>query len=444
MPTLASVAAPYHPSLSGSTVGTDTEFYMNRGLREPLLHALRHRSPSPSKSGSSSGGFQTPESNRPSSKASFTPTWRSPLHTPSSWQAAQTWDLPTSRRPFGNSLGAVLGGARGLPWRLPTVPPSTILCCLHIFLSCLGPILFDWVKRRHNGHFAFSVPSLTFYAWSAASALGLFWTVSRYGFEGALRRLWRPDMLWRFCITSAMFTVGDLLSFWSMQRMDVGTFSLLGKSVSIAITMVLSSLVLERSHTRLQHILVAVITVGTMVFCEEEHRARNAPLRGNLKPLQTTAWMVGILQRIGAVTFYSLGAVLQEIFFTREKETHFMMQQCWMGVGAVITSFAMIMCFYGDPMSFLTIGFDDWTVWVLVTSYVVTGMATGLVVKRLGALAKALCVPIYLGFCHGYAVHSGSAVLTLPVLASWCLSTLCVLWFAATKAQPHAAKPAQK
>ena len=65
------------------------------------------------------------------------------------------------------------------------------------------------------------------------------------------------------------------------------------------------------------------------------------------------------------------------------------------------------------PLSALTEGFGHWRVLVLLFSYVASGLTTGLMVKKLGAIAKSLCVPIYLGFCYAYAVHTGSA--TCPI-----------------------------
>lgn len=63
----------------------------------------------------------------------------------------------------------------------------------------------------------------------------------------------------------------------------------------------------------------------------------------------------------------------------------------------------------GLPFSALTRGFDNWRVLVLLFSYVASGLTTALMVKKLGAVAKSLCVPIYLGGCYFYAVHTGSA-----------------------------------
>merc|ERR1712187_384326 len=91
---------------------------------------------------------------------------------------------------------------------------------------------------------------------------------------------------------------------------------------------------------------------------------------------------------------------------------------------------------HGLPLSGLLEGFEDWRVLVLLTSFVANGLCAGLVVKHLGAVAKALCVPIYLGGCYAYAVHTGSAVLTGRVLAAWLASVACILFFAFTK-MPH-------
>lgn len=54
-------------------------------------------------------------------------------------------------------------------------------------------------------------------------------------------------------------------------------------------------------------------------------------------------------------------------------------------------------------------GFNHWRVLVLLFSYVASGLTTALMVKKLGAVAKSLCVPVYLGGCYFYAVCTGSA-----------------------------------
>ena len=64
---------------------------------------------------------------------------------------------------------------------------------------------------------------------------------------------------------------------------------------------------------------------------------------------------------------------------------------------------------YGLPFAALQQGFNNWRTLVLLFSYVASGLTTALMVKKLGAVAKSLCVPIYLGGCYFYAVHTGSA-----------------------------------
>jgi hypothetical protein len=61
------------------------------------------------------------------------------------------------------------------------------------------------------------------------------------------------------------------------------------------------------------------------------------------------------------------------------------------------------------PFAALQQGFNNWRTLVLLFSYVASGLTTALMVKILGAVAKSLCVPIYLGGCYFYAVHTGSA-----------------------------------
>lgn len=316
-----------------------------------------------------------------------------------------------------------------------------MLCMMYVVLCSSGPILLDWVKRAHGGRFRFSVPALTFNAWAIAACLGFVWTLAKKGRAG-LAQLNRPDMLWRFCITSSLFTAGDMLGFMSMQHLDVGTFSLLGKSLAIITTLVLSQVVLRRRHTAFQKVLVVIVAASTVVFCREEQRARTLILAGasgtgSLVVCPTSEWVAGIVQRTAAVCMTSLGAVLQERLLTRDPGISFMVQQCWMGCGALVMSFFTLRCLYGLPASYLAVGFNDWRVLVLLVMYVATGLMTGLIVKRLGAVTKALCVPIYLGGCYLYAVRTGTAALSFEVVVAWTASTTCVLLFAITKAGPE-------
>eukprot|EP00434_Breviolum_minutum_P003426 symbB.v1.2.003014.t1/scaffold113.1/size324549/12 len=85
---------------------------------------------------------------------------------------------------------------------------KAFLCSAFVILSAIGPILFDWVKRHNAGRFPFFVPALVFHAWAIDGLLGLAWAASQ-GREG-LSALWRPDMLWRFFITTSLFVAGDM------------------------------------------------------------------------------------------------------------------------------------------------------------------------------------------------------------------------------------------
>ena len=86
-----------------------------------------------------------------------------------------------------------------------------------------------------------------------------------------------------------------------------------------------------------------------------------------------------------------------------------MVQQSWMSLAAMTLSLLTLRFVHGLPLSALTEGFGHWRVLVLLFSYVASGLTTALMVKKLGAIAKSLCVPIYLGFCYAYAVYTGSA-----------------------------------
>eukprot|EP00930_Biecheleria_cincta_P082700 TRINITY_DN72371_c0_g1_i1.p1 TRINITY_DN72371_c0_g1~~TRINITY_DN72371_c0_g1_i1.p1 ORF type:complete len:355 (-),score=43.39 TRINITY_DN72371_c0_g1_i1:83-1147(-) len=321
-------------------------------------------------------------------------------------------------------------------WR----PAVVALCCMHVVFGMAGPFLLDWVKRHHGGSYRFSIPALTFLAYAMALMLGATWTLLN-GREG-LRLLNRPDMLWRFCVTASLFTMGDILSFMSMQHLDPGTFSLMGKGLSIALTVLMTRMLLGRKQTIFQYALVAAVAASTFVFCHQEALSRcqlesRLPAEAHREALRHSSRSelgLGILQRSCAVLLLTLAAVLQERVMTREPDTPFMLQQCWMGCGALSTSFAANIVLHGEvPSAKLLQGFNDWRVVTLLLFYVANGMTAGLMVKRLGALAKALCVPIYLGGCYAYAVCSGSASLATGAVAAWAFSMSLIVIYVLTK-----------
>eukprot|EP00931_Biecheleriopsis_adriatica_P118233 TRINITY_DN93680_c0_g1_i1.p1 TRINITY_DN93680_c0_g1~~TRINITY_DN93680_c0_g1_i1.p1 ORF type:complete len:367 (-),score=58.80 TRINITY_DN93680_c0_g1_i1:94-1194(-) len=327
-------------------------------------------------------------------------------------------------------------GACRRRWR----PAIIILCFVHVVFGMSGPVMLDWVKRHHGGVYRFSIPALTFHAYTFAVMLGFTWTLL-HGREG-LRQLNRPDMLCRFFVTSSLFTVGDILSFMSMQHLDPGTFSLMGKGLSIGLTVLLTRMLLGRKQTRLQYILVSAVAVSTFVFCHQESLSRSASLasEGSASAaggLSGDAELtLGIVQRCSAVLLLSLAAVLQEQLLTREPDIPFALQQCWMGCGALSTSLAANWLLHRELPSQLLRGFDDWRVMMLLAFYVANGLTAGLMVKRLGALAKALCVPIYLGGCYAYAVLFGSATIAAGAVGAWALSTTLIVAFVLTKLSP--------
>lgn len=309
---------------------------------------------------------------------------------------------------------------------------KAFLCFAFVVLSAIGPILFDWVKRHNGGIFPFSIPALVFHAWAIDGILGLTWAASQ-GKKG-LRQLWRPDMVWRFFITTSLFVAGDMLSFMSIAHLDVGTFSLVGKALAIILTVLLSRVVLKKGQSPQQYSLVVAVAVATMVFCQSEAHARQIASRAsNVPTLTTLEWSLGLAERSLAVFFTSLGAVLQEQLLTFRPGIPFLVQQTWMSFAAMNLSLFTLRFANGLPFSALTRGFDNWRVLVLLFSYVASGLTTALMVKKLGAVAKSLCVPIYLGGCYFYAVHTGSATFTLEVVAAWTTSTACILLYAISK-----------
>jgi len=312
-------------------------------------------------------------------------------------------------------------------WRKTGTPA---LLATYLWFSMSGPILLDWVKWHHGGTFRFSIPAITFHAYTFATSLGIGWTLLNK--RDPIAALYRPDMVWRFCIASSLFTVGDMLAFTSMEHLDAGTFSLVGKSLGIIIMAGLSRMILYRRKTYLEYGLVCGIALSTVLFCQQELEARG-PNRVQTKSSQGSDWLTGLIQRTLAVILTSLGAVLQEKLLTYDPNVHFLMQQAWMGCGAIATSFLVLRFQHGLATVELFRGLDDWRVLVMLAFYVAHGLSAGLMVKRLGALSKALCVPITLGGCYIYSVATGSAALSVGAVAAWATSVGLIGLFGMTR-----------
>lgn len=306
------------------------------------------------------------------------------------------------------------------------------ICICHVLLSMSGPILLDWVKWHHGGKYAFNIPALTFHAYAFSTALGVGWTLLHE--HNGLQRLNRPDMIWRFCVAAFLFTAGDIVNFMSMQHLDAGTFSLVGKALAIIVTVLMSRVLLSRHQSSLEYSLVVAIAAGTFLFCQQELHARVANDEQAARLVQNGQWTRGLAQRTIAVLLTSSAAVFQERLLTHEPGIPFMLQQSWMGCGALATSFVALRLLYGLPAKGLVRGFCDWRVIVLLAFYVAHGLSAGLMVKRLGALARALCVPVTLGGCYAYAVLSGGAALAVGVVAAWAASAALICAFAVAKA----------
>eukprot|EP00439_Symbiodinium_sp_Y106_P036585 s2363_g4.t1 len=307
------------------------------------------------------------------------------------------------------------------------------LCFIFLVLSTMGPILFDWVKRGNSGSFPFSVPALVFNAWAIDAFVGFCWAVTQG--SKSVQLLWRPDMVWRFFITTSLFVAGDMKHGCYRPAEEDLT------ALAIILTVLLSRLVLKKGQSLQQYSLVAAVAVATMFFCQSEVQARQAANLAKVlrSPTQASmSWYLGLAERSTAVFLTSLAAVLQEQLLTNRPGIPFMVQQSWMSLAAMTLSLLTLRFVHGLPLSALTEGFGHWRVLVLLFSYVASGLTTALMVKKLGAIAKSLCVPIYLGFCYAYAVYTGSASLTLQVLAAWTASTACILLYAISKIKAQA------
>jgi len=304
------------------------------------------------------------------------------------------------------------------------------LSCVYYLMMCASaPILLDWLRSKNGGRFPIAIPALTFWAYGCAMILGLVSMLSRG--RAGVKTLNRPDMLWRFCIVTSLLTLGDISSFMSLQHINIGTSSLVGKASGILFTVALTRMVLKRHQTHVQYSLLLAVVATTVAFCWEEARARQtAEHASNTDGLL----MLGLAQRIFSTVCTALAAILQERFLTQEPGIPFLAQQVWMAIGALVTSLFVLHWVHNLPVSSLLEGFDDWGVWVLVLAYTANGLATGMVIKQLGAIIRALCTPVYLGICYAYAVSTGSAILTFQVVAPWLLCIMSILGYIMTKA----------
>merc|ERR1740129_639815 len=87
----------------------------------------------------------------------------------------------------------------------------------------------------------------------------------------------------------------------------------------------------------------------------------------------------------------------------------------------------------GRSTSDLFRGFGDWRVAVLLTFYVLYGLSAGLMVKRLGAVSRALAMPVALGGCYLYSVRTGSSAFAIGAVLAWLVCVALICTFAAVK-----------
>mmetsp|Transcript_146356 Transcript_146356/g.467600 ORF Transcript_146356/g.467600 Transcript_146356/m.467600 type:complete len:355 (-) Transcript_146356:173-1237(-) len=313
-----------------------------------------------------------------------------------------------------------------------------VLCLAHVVLNASGPIMLHWVKAQNGGTYPFSGAALTFHAYSAAVLLGLFW-VGAQGAEG-LRQLNRPIMFLKFGALAVLFSAGDTLSVCSMEYLDPATFSLVGKALAMVLAVGLSRIFLGRRQSQAQYQLLGAIILSTLAFCRFEAKSQLHATGVSSRAASATAgagqlWAWGLALRAAAVLLQSMAAVLQEWLLGQEAWVPFMLQQSWMGCGALTTTFAAWRGMHGQSITHLFDGFDDWRALTLLALYTLNGLTVGLMVKRLGVLAKALCVPVHLGACYIYGVWSCTATLKLEAISAWLISTVLVVMFAVSKAK---------
>eukprot|EP00929_Paragymnodinium_shiwhaense_P074899 TRINITY_DN3830_c0_g1_i2.p1 TRINITY_DN3830_c0_g1~~TRINITY_DN3830_c0_g1_i2.p1 ORF type:complete len:357 (-),score=47.64 TRINITY_DN3830_c0_g1_i2:13-1083(-) len=303
-----------------------------------------------------------------------------------------------------------------------------LVCAVYLLLSVAAPIILDWLKRAQGGHFQFSVAALTFHAYVVAAILGVLWTT----------------------------TLGPgLRALYSMYYLNAGSFSLLGKSFSMAFTVVLSRCLLGRKQSYLQYSLCVGIGLSTLAFCHFELVARKRLAGGSADSEAASSmtgasdteaentinavFILGMCLRLGSSFLASLASVMQERILKKDAQMHFMMQQVWMSGGALLVGYAALRLRgrEGGPgssaLSQLVDGFDDVRVLLLLGLFVCHGLMAGLLVKKLGALTKALCTPFVLGGCYTFAVCFGSAPLAAEPLAAWLVCALLIVAYMTTR-----------
>eukprot|EP00929_Paragymnodinium_shiwhaense_P074900 TRINITY_DN3830_c0_g1_i3.p1 TRINITY_DN3830_c0_g1~~TRINITY_DN3830_c0_g1_i3.p1 ORF type:complete len:285 (-),score=43.80 TRINITY_DN3830_c0_g1_i3:13-867(-) len=249
--------------------------------------------------------------------------------------------------------------------------------------------------------------------------------------------------------------LGDIMGMYSMYYLNAGSFSLLGKSFSMAFTVVLSRCLLGRKQSYLQYSLCVGIGLSTLAFCHFELVARKRLAGGSADSEAASSmtgasdteaentinavFILGMCLRLGSSFLASLASVMQERILKKDAQMHFMMQQVWMSGGALLVGYAALRLRgrEGGPgssaLSQLVDGFDDVRVLLLLGLFVCHGLMAGLLVKKLGALTKALCTPFVLGGCYTFAVCFGSAPLAAEPLAAWLVCALLIVAYMTTR-----------
>eukprot|EP00971_Amphidinium_carterae_P300258 5965580-Amphidinium_carterae.1 len=144
----------------------------------------------------------------------------------------------------------------------------------------------------------FSSSALTFHAFGFATLLGIGWTALNNRWKDLLQ----PDMMWRFFITASLFAAGDIMSFTSIQYLDPGTFSLVGKAFAIVLTVLLSRIFLGKRQTGVQYGLVVGVVLATTAFCRSEANARtlSVAVGADNEVAAVGRWLKGLALRTGS------------------------------------------------------------------------------------------------------------------------------------------------
>jgi hypothetical protein len=273
---------------------------------------------------------------------------------------------------------------------------------------------------------------LSLHAYSLGTLLGFAGVASSEGVRGIVDALLLPDMS-RYIALAGLMAMGDMLSIASMAYLDPGSFMLLGKGISILMTVALSYVVLGKRQSHRQYIIVALLLASTTWFLRAQSGAMG--LAGRWKG-GAERWLFGMVTRALGVVLGALASVVQECLMTGKAVVSFWKMQTWICMGGALVSLGIMHIQQGISYKSVFQGFDDWPLHAAIVFNVLAGLVQGLLLKRCGAMTKALCLPMVLGGSYFLSVVLGSAAPNMQAFLAWLSCSALIAAFALAPKAP--------